>query len=46
MSSTPIDQGYFLASDEELDRLQVQAHVWEPDAEIMLDRVGVRSGWD
>ena len=46
MSSTPLDQGYFLASDEELGRLQVQAHVWEPDAEIMLDRIGVGPGWN
>lgn len=46
MSSTPLDQGYFLASDEELSRLQVQAHVWEPDAEIMLDRIGVGPGWN
>ncbi len=45
MSSTPLNQGYFLASDEELSRLQVQAHVWEPDAEIMLDRIGVGPGW-
>ena len=46
MSSTSLDQGYFLASDEELSRLQVQAHVWEPDADVMLDRIGVGPGWN
>ena len=46
MSSTLLDQGYFLASDEELGRLQVQAHVWEPDAGMMLDRIGVSRGWN
>ncbi|TDT41679.1 methyltransferase family protein [Halospina denitrificans] len=45
MSANSIDQDYFLASDEELGRLQVQAQVWQPDAESMLDRIGVGSGW-
>jgi len=45
MSVKSIEKGYFLASDEELGRLQVQARVWEPDAEIMLDQVGVGPGW-
>lgn len=45
MSSTPIDQDYFLASDEELGRLQVQARVWEPDAGVMMDQIGVGPGW-
>ena len=44
MSANCIDQGYFLASDEELGRLEVQAQVWQPDAEAMLDRIGVGSG--
>ena len=29
----------------ELDRLQLQARVWEPDAEVMLDTLGVTPGW-
>lgn len=29
----------------ELERLRLQARVWEPDAEIMLDRIGVQAGW-
>lgn len=44
MSVQSIDEGYFLASDEELGRLQVQAQVWQPDAEVMLDRIGVGPG--
>jgi SAM-dependent methyltransferase len=44
MSAKLIDEGYFLASDEELGRLQVQAQVWEPDAEVMLDRIGLGPG--
>lgn len=44
MSAKSIDEGYFLASDEELGRLQVQAQVWQPDAEVMLDRIGVGPG--
>ena len=46
MSANGIDQGYFLASDEESGRLQVQAQVWEPDAELMLDSIGVGPGWE
>jgi ubiquinone/menaquinone biosynthesis C-methylase UbiE len=29
----------------ELERLRLQARVWEPDAEVLLDRIGVRPGW-
>lgn len=36
---------YLLKSDEELARLQLQARVWEPEAEAMLDKIGVRRGW-
>lgn len=36
---------YLLAGGAaELERLQLQARVWEPDAEAMLDRIGVRAG--
>lgn len=44
MSAKFIDEGYFLASDEELGRLQVQAQVWQPDAEVLLDRIRVGPG--
>jgi ubiquinone/menaquinone biosynthesis C-methylase UbiE len=36
---------YFLAGEKEIDRLQMQAKVWEADAEIMLDEIGVSKGW-
>lgn len=36
---------YILASDEELARLQLQARVWEPEAEAMLDRINPQPGW-
>lgn len=29
----------------ELERLRLQARVWEPEAEAMLDRIGVAPGW-
>jgi SAM-dependent methyltransferase len=35
---------YFLASAEEQQRLELQARVWEPDTEALLDRIGVRAG--
>jgi ubiquinone/menaquinone biosynthesis C-methylase UbiE len=36
---------YLLSSRaEELERLRVQARVWEPDAEAMLDQIGLRPG--
>jgi hypothetical protein len=28
----------------ELERLRLQARVWEPEAEIMLDRIGLQTG--
>jgi SAM-dependent methyltransferase len=38
---------YLLAGGSaELERLRLQARVWEPDAEIMLDRIGVQTGWN
>lgn len=37
---------YLLAGGAaELERLRLQARVWEPEAEAMLDRIGVRLGW-
>ena len=29
----------------ELERLRLQARVWEPEAEALLDRIGVERGW-
>jgi len=37
---------YLLAgSATELERLRLQARVWEPEAETMLDRIGIGKGW-
>lgn len=38
----------YLLSDSasELERLRLQAKVWEPSAEAMLDQIGVKPGWD
>jgi ubiquinone/menaquinone biosynthesis C-methylase UbiE len=37
---------YVLAlNPAEVERLQVQAHVWEPDVEALLDQIGVQPGW-
>jgi SAM-dependent methyltransferase len=37
---------YLLANNEgELERLRLQARVLEPEAEAMLDRIGVQAGW-
>ena len=38
----------YLLSDSasELERLRLQARVWEPAAEAMLDQIGVRAGWE
>ena len=37
---------YLLAGGSaELERLRLQAHVWEPEAEALLDRIGVQAGW-
>ena len=39
------DGAYLLAGGAaELERLRLQARVWEPEAEAMLDRIGVASG--
>lgn len=36
---------YLFAGETERERLQLQAQVWEPEVEAMLDRIGVRPGW-
>ena len=42
----PEPKEYLLAGGAaELERLQLQARVWEPEAEVMLDMIGVASGW-
>jgi SAM-dependent methyltransferase len=33
-------------SASELERLRLQARVWEPAAEAMLDQIGIRAGWN
>lgn len=33
-------------SASELERLRLQAKVWEPSAEAMLDVIGIRPGWN
>lgn len=39
-------EGYVLASGAaEVERLRLQARVWETEAQAMLDRIGVRPGW-
>jgi len=37
--------GYILLSPAELSRLRLQAAVWEPEAEALLDQIGVAHGW-
>lgn len=36
---------YLLLSDAEKARLQLQARVWEPEAEQLFDTIGIQSGW-
>ena len=37
---------YLLANSAiELERLRLQARVWEPEVEIWLDKVGIQPGW-
>ena len=41
-----MSQGYPLpASEAEVARLRMQSDLFRDDAEIMLDRIGVRPGW-
>jgi SAM-dependent methyltransferase len=39
------DDNYLLLSDAEKARLQLQARVWEREAEHMVDAIGIHSGW-
>jgi SAM-dependent methyltransferase len=46
MTTVTTPATYVLAQGAaELERLRLQARVWEPEAEALLDRIGVRSGW-
>lgn len=36
---------YILSGPEEKDRLQLQARLWEPKAEALLDEIGIQPGW-
>jgi ubiquinone/menaquinone biosynthesis C-methylase UbiE len=43
---TEASENYLLAGGAaELERLQLQARVWEPEAEVMLDQIGLQAGW-
>ncbi len=43
---TDASENYLLAGGAaELERLQLQARVWEPEAEVMLDQIGLQAGW-
>ena len=43
---TGASENYLLAGGAaELERLQLQARVWEPEAEVMLDQIGLQAGW-
>lgn len=45
MGGLPSD-GYLLSGGAaELERLRLQAQVWEPEAEALLDAIGIRPGW-
>src|SRR5260370_37726173 len=43
-AATMRDQYLLAGSAVELERLRLQARVWEPEAEAMRDRIGVPSG--
>ncbi len=36
---------YLLLSEPELERLRLQARMWQPAAEQMLDCIGIQKGW-
>jgi ubiquinone/menaquinone biosynthesis C-methylase UbiE len=36
---------YVLSNSAEVERLRVQARVWEADVEALLDQIGIESGW-
>lgn len=46
MSGTGKDAYLLSGGVAELERLRLQARVWEPEAEALLDRIGVRPGWN
>lgn len=39
------DSEYILSSPVEKERLQLQARLWEPKVEALLERLGVQPGW-
>jgi ubiquinone/menaquinone biosynthesis C-methylase UbiE len=41
------EQGSYLLAGgaAELERLRLQARVWEPEAEVMLDQIDLQAGW-
>ena len=39
------ESNYLLLSDAEKARLQLQARVWEPEAERLFDIIGIEMGW-
>jgi ubiquinone/menaquinone biosynthesis C-methylase UbiE len=42
---SPQTTEYILSNSAEAERLRVQARVWEPDVERLLDQIGVQPGW-
>lgn len=45
MAATMGDSYLLTSNAAELERLRLQARVWEPEAEVLLDRIGVQPGW-
>lgn len=43
--TSPPEQYLLAGGAAELERLQLQARVWEPEAERMLDLIGIAPGW-
>src|SRR5260370_18754719 len=43
---TDASEKYLLAGgSSELERVQLQARVWGPEVEVMLDYIGLEAGW-
>jgi predicted TPR repeat methyltransferase len=40
-----LQREYILDASTELDRLELQAKVWEPAAQQMLGEIGIENGW-
>jgi ubiquinone/menaquinone biosynthesis C-methylase UbiE len=36
---------YILSGPKEKERLQLQARLWQPKAEVLLDEIGIQPGW-